>query len=110
MVDTGVGGGGAVAVGPNTTVGASTSSLVDIDDSLTASTTKTVRRARATRFDVWKEMEEVKKVVRGKEVRVGAICNYCKSRLSAPSTGGTGQLHRHIRACKRKALAASSSS
>lgn len=102
--------GGGAAVGPDTAIGASASSPVDVDDSPTASTAKTARRARATRSDVWKEMEEVKKVVGGKEVRVGAVCNYCKSRLSAPSTGGTGHLRRHIRACKRKALAASSSS
>jgi hypothetical protein len=110
MVDTDVGGGGAAVVGPDTTVEASASSPVDVDNSSTASTTKTARRARATHSDVWKEMEEVKKVVGGKEVRVGAICNYCKPCLSAPSTGGTGHLRRHIRACKRKALAASSSS
>jgi hypothetical protein len=85
MVDTDVGGGGSAAVGPDTTIGAWASSPVDVDDSLTASTAKTVRRAKATRFDVWKEMEEVKKVVGGKEVRVGAIRNYYKSHLSAPS-------------------------
>jgi hypothetical protein len=101
MVDTDVGGGGVAAVGPDTTVWALASSPVDVDDS------PMVRRVRATCSDVWKEMEEVKKVVGGKEVRVGAICNYCKSRLSAPSTGGTGHLRRHIKACKRKALAAS---
>jgi hypothetical protein len=103
MVDTDVGGGGSAAVGPDTTIGAWASSPVDVDDSLTASTAKTVRRAKATRSDVWKEMEEVKKVIGGKEVRVGAICNYCKHCLSSPSTGGTGHLRRHIRACKRKA-------
>jgi hypothetical protein len=110
MADTDIGGGGAAAVGPNTIVGASASSLIDVNDSLTASTAKTVRRARATRSDVWKEMEEVKKVIEGKEVRIGAIFNYCKYHLSAPSTGGIGHLRRHIRACKRKALVASSSS
>jgi hypothetical protein len=39
----------------------------------------------------------VKMVIVGKEVRCGAICNYCKICLSAPSTGGTGHLLRHIR-------------
>jgi hypothetical protein len=97
---------GAV-VGPDTTIVASASSPVDVDGSLMASIAMMVRRTRATHSDVWKEMEEVKKVVGGKEVRVGAICNYCKSRLSAASTGGTGHLHWHIRTCKRKAIAAS---
>jgi hypothetical protein len=46
----------------------------------------------------------------GKEVRCGAICNYCKSHLSAPSTGGTSHLRRHIRSCKRKAIVVTSSS
>jgi hypothetical protein len=110
MADTAVGGGAAAAVGPNTTVGAFASSPIDVDDSPTASIAMTVRRARATRSNVWKEMEEMKKVVGGKKVRVGAIYNYCKSRLSAHSTGGTGHLRRHITAYKRKALAASSSS
>jgi hypothetical protein len=103
MVDTDVGGGGAAVVGPDTTIEASASSPVDVDNSSTASIAKMARRERATHSDVWKEMEEVKKVIGGKEVRVGAICNYCKHCLSAPSTGGTGHLRRHIRACKRKA-------
>jgi hypothetical protein len=47
---------------------------------------------RTTHSDVWKNMEEVKKIVEGKEVRVAATCNYYKSRLSAHSTGGTGHL------------------
>jgi hypothetical protein len=75
------------------------------------STAKTVRtRAWANRSDVWQDMEEVKKVVAGKEVRCGAICNYCKTRLYAPSTGGIGHLHRHIKSCKRKSIVATSSS
>jgi hypothetical protein len=40
--------------------------------------------------------------VEGKEVRVAALCNYCKSRLSGPSIVGTSQLRRHIKACKKK--------
>ncbi|GJN25364.1 hypothetical protein PR202_gb13184 [Eleusine coracana subsp. coracana] len=55
-------------------------------------------------------MEEVKKFINGKEVRCGAICNFCKSRLSASSNGGTGHLRRHINSCKKKALVAISSS
>jgi hypothetical protein len=70
-----LGGVGVAATGPDTAVGASTSSPVDVDDSPTTSTAKTGRRARATRSDMWKDMEEVKKIVRGKEVRVVATCN-----------------------------------
>jgi hypothetical protein len=44
----------------------------------------------------------------GKKVRVAIICNYYKSCPFAPSTGGTGHLCRHIKACKKKTLAASS--
>jgi hypothetical protein len=99
-----------VATGPDTNVGALASSPVDVNASPMANTTKTVRRARATHSDVWKDMEEVKKVIGGKEVRIGATWNYCGSRISATSMGGTGCLHRHIIAYKRRALIASSSS
>jgi hypothetical protein len=54
-------------------------------------------------------MDEVKKVIGGKEVRVGAIYKVCKSHLSASSNGGTGHLWHHIKACKRKSPASSSS-
>jgi hypothetical protein len=92
-------------------LGASGSSSIDVDTSLTTSTVKNGRiRARASRSDVWQDMEEVKKVITGKEVRCGFICNYCKNRMSAPSTGGTGHLRHHIRSCKRKSIAATLSS
>jgi hypothetical protein len=86
---------------------ASASTPVDVDDSPTASTAKTLRRVRATRFNVWQDMKQINNCVGGKEVRVAAICNYCKSCLSAPSTGGTGHLRRHVKACKKKTLATS---
>ncbi|KAK3147079.1 hypothetical protein QOZ80_3BG0277790 [Eleusine coracana subsp. coracana] len=99
------GGGGAEVLG------ASASTPVDVDDgSPTASTAKKARHARATTSDVWNDMEEVKELQDGKLVRVGAICNFCKTRLSASSNGGTGHLHRHILSCKKKAVAGSSSS
>jgi hypothetical protein len=107
---------GGAATGPEpdpaATAGASASTPVDVDvdDSPTASTTKMFRRARATRSDVWQDMEQVNNHVGGKLVRVAAICNYCKSCLSGPSAGCTGHLRRHIKACKKKTLAASSSS
>ncbi|GJN03479.1 hypothetical protein PR202_ga20931 [Eleusine coracana subsp. coracana] len=47
-------------------------------------------------------MEEVKELQNGKLIRVGAICNFCKTRLSASSNGGTGHLRRHILSCKKK--------
>jgi hypothetical protein len=81
-----------------TLLGASASSPVDVDMSPMMSTAKIGRtRAQASRSDVWWDMDEVKMVIVGKEVRCGAICNYCKICLSAPSTGGTGHLLHHIR-------------
>jgi hypothetical protein len=44
--------GGAVN-GPDTAIGASASTPVDVDDSLTASTAKMVRRARVNWSNVW---------------------------------------------------------
>jgi hypothetical protein len=62
--------------------GALTSSPVDVDASPTASTAKTMRnRARANCSDIWQDMDEVKKVLDRKEVRVGTICKCCKSQL-----------------------------
>jgi hypothetical protein len=90
-------------------VGASASSPVDVNASPTVSMTKTTGRVRASRSDLWQDMDEVKKVIGKKEVRVDAICNVCKSRLSASSNSGTGHLRCHIKACKRKSLANSSS-
>jgi hypothetical protein len=58
---------------------ASASSSVDVDASPTKSTAKTMRnQARASRSDVWQDMDEIKKVIGGKEVRVGAICKCYK--------------------------------
>jgi hypothetical protein len=92
-------------------LGASASSSIDVGTSSMMSTTRIGRtRARASHYDMWQDMEEVNKVVAGKEVRCGAICNYCKTRLSTPSTVGTDHLHCHIRSCKRKSIAATSSS
>jgi hypothetical protein len=75
-------------------MGASTSSQVDVDDSPMTSTAKMGRRVRATRSDMWKDMDEVKK---SSEVRVVATCNYCKS-----PTPSTGHLHWHIVSCKEE--------
>jgi hypothetical protein len=89
--------------------GASASSSVDVDARPKESTAKTMRnQARNSCSNVWQDMDEVKKVADRKEVRVGAICKCYKPRLSASSNGGTGHLHQHIKACKRKVLAISS--
>jgi hypothetical protein len=88
----------------------SSSSPINVDMNPRTSTTKTGRtRARASRYDVWQDMEEVKKVVMGREERCGAICSYCKTCMSTP-TSGIGHLCRHIRSCKRNSIAATSSS
>jgi hypothetical protein len=100
--------GGSASAG-NAAAGASTSSPVDVDVSPTVNMTKAMKRAKASRSDVWKDMDEVKKVISGKEVRVDTIRKVCKFHLSASSNGGTGHLHHHIKACKRKSLASSSS-
>jgi hypothetical protein len=54
-------GGAAIGLEPDATVVAGALASipvdVDIDDSPTASTAKTLRRARATRSDVWQDME-----------------------------------------------------
>jgi hypothetical protein len=91
--------GGAVGVA----VRASISSPVDVNASPTT-TAKTGMRSRASRSDVWQDMKEVKKVVSGKEVRCGVICNYCKSCLSSPSTCGTDHSRCCIGSCKKKAF------
>jgi hypothetical protein len=92
-------------------LGASASSPINVDMSPTTSSTNTGRtRARPSRSNVWQDMEEVKKVIIGKDVRCGAIYNYCKTHLPAPSTSGTGHLRRHIRSCKRKSIATTLSS
>jgi hypothetical protein len=103
-------GGAATGLDIATAVGALASTPIDVNDSPIASTAKTLRRVRASRSDVWQDMEQVNNRVGGKEVRVAAICSYYKSRLFAPSTGGTGHFYRHIKTCKKKTLAASSSS
>jgi hypothetical protein len=63
---------GAVLGSSDAVVGASASSPVDVDASPTGST-------RQDNEDVWQDMDEVKKVISRKEVRVGAICKCCKS-------------------------------
>ena len=102
--------GAADAADPLLGAGASAATPVDVDASPTNSTAG--KRSRKRTSDVWKEMEELtrKDPVTGKQVTYGAICNYCKSRYSASSTGGTGHLRCHLKSCRQKTLAASSSS
>jgi hypothetical protein len=109
MVDPVVSSDGDSAGAGDGAVGASASSPVDVDASPIVSTAKMIGMSRASRSDVWQDMDEVKKVIGRKEIRVGTICTVCKSRLSASSNGGTGHLRRHFKSCKRKSLASSSS-
>jgi hypothetical protein len=109
MVDPVVSSDGDSAGAGDGAVGASASSPVDVDASPIVSTAKMIGMSRASRSDVWQDMDEVKKVIGGKAIRVGTICTVCKSRLSASSNGGTGHLRRHFKSCKRKSLASSSS-
>jgi hypothetical protein len=42
--------------------------------------------------DVWDDFNEIFKELDGKQVRYAATCHFCKSQLTAPSSGGTGHL------------------
>ncbi|KAK3164727.1 hypothetical protein QOZ80_1AG0023780 [Eleusine coracana subsp. coracana] len=102
---------GAVPAGTGT---GSASSPVNVDASPSSSTAvggcQRRSRSRAPTSKVWKDMEELTVFKNGRRLRCGARCNFCKSTLFASSGGGTGHLIRHVASCKRKALAASSSS
>jgi hypothetical protein len=52
--------------------------------------------------DVWDDFNEIFKELDGKQVRYAATCHFCKSQLTAPSSGGTGHLRRHRKACAAK--------
>jgi hypothetical protein len=53
---------------------------MDVNKSPIEGTANMMRnRGRASHSDRWQDMDEVKKVIGGKEVRVGAICKCCKS-------------------------------
>jgi hypothetical protein len=49
--------------------------------------------------DVWQYLGALNKDVRGKPVRYGARCKFCKKGLSGKSTSGTGHLLRHMKSC-----------
>lgn len=50
------------------------------------------------RAKCWQHMQR-QKVVKDGITHIIAVCNYCKSKLSAASSGGTGHLNRHYKAC-----------
>jgi hypothetical protein len=49
----------------------------------------------------WQDFTEVVDVVDGVSM-VMAVCNMCKSKLTARSAVGTGHLHRHCDSCKKR--------
>lgn len=59
-------------------------------------------RTRTTTSGVWKDLKPLFKITNCKKVRYAAICKTCIVELSAKSTGGTGNLLRHVAACTRK--------
>jgi hypothetical protein len=60
------------------------------------------KRQRSLTSDVWHYLDALIKDVRGKPVRYGAHCKFCKKKLSGKSTSGTGHLLRHVNSCLRK--------
>jgi hypothetical protein len=67
------------------------------------------KRQRTLTSDVWHYLDALSKNVRGKPVRYGARCKFCKKELSSKSTSGTGHLLRHVKSylCKRQAATSS---
>jgi hypothetical protein len=60
------------------------------------------KRQRSLTSDVWQYLDALSKDVRGKPVRYGARCKFCKKELSGKSTSGTCHLLRHVKSCLRK--------
>jgi hypothetical protein len=60
------------------------------------------RKKRMLMSDVWDDFDEIFKELDGKQVRYAATYHLCKSQLTAPSSGGTGHLRRHRKACAAK--------
>jgi hypothetical protein len=56
-------------------------------------------RTRASTSEVWKDLKPLFKILNGKQVSYAAVCKICNVELSAKSTGGTGNLLRHVAAC-----------
>jgi hypothetical protein len=54
-----------------------------------------------SRAKCWKHMDKREIVENGIKSYI-VVCHYCKTELSADSTGGTGHLNRHFRACLKK--------
>jgi hypothetical protein len=52
-------------------------------------------RRRGPMSKVWLDFEEGTAMEGGKEVRIAAVCHYCKQSLYTTSSSGTGHLIRH---------------
>ena len=59
-------------------------------------------RRRGPTSKVWQDFEEVTAMEGGKEVRIAAVCHYCKQSLYTTSSSGTGHLIRHSMHCLAK--------
>jgi len=57
--------------------------------------------SRPSTSDVWNDFKLFRLNDKGKEVRYGAVCNYCHKEYSGLSTSGTGHLHRHRAKCPK---------
>jgi hypothetical protein len=69
----------------------------------------TTKRQRTLTSDVWHYLDMLTKDIRGKPIRYGARCRFCKKELSSKSTSGTGHLLRHVKSCLHKRQVATSS-
>jgi hypothetical protein len=67
------------------------------------------KRQRTLTSDVWHYLDALTKDVRGKLIRYGARCKFCKKESSDKSTSGTSHLLGHVKSYLRKRQAATSS-
>ncbi|KAJ1286326.1 hypothetical protein BS78_03G344600 [Paspalum vaginatum] len=79
--------------------GADAAAASDVPDSSAAP------RQRKGKSPAWNDIDPIYKTVGGKKIRIGAVCKWCKTNLSANSDNGTGHLLRHARDCRVKAAA-----
>jgi hypothetical protein len=107
---------GNVDGGPNTHSTPTSASPPPTRGSPKPSTTSTdagaggaVKRQRSLTSDMWQYLDVLSKDVRGKPVRYGARCKFCKKEFSGKSTSGTGHMLRHVKSCLCKQQAATSS-
>jgi hypothetical protein len=92
--------GGAAVVEAGTATGSTPTSPTVEATSGSGSRIRSRRRGPTSK--VWQDFEEVTAMEGGKEVRIAAVCHYCKQTLSAKSSSGTGHLIRHSMHCLAK--------